>query len=162
MRPSSQESPLRRSLFTWLLFTLHSSQSKMDYEKQGTDFLEKFGVKMRNVFLGRDFYFDGDNAMRDIWQVEFTKPGQPEVKPFKLKFGQSIVNSGKGKGPSAYDVLACLTKYDPGIFDDFCSDFGYDIDSRRAKKTYKAVVKEWQKVSNFFKPSELEQLQEIQ
>lgn len=133
----------------------------MDYKKQGTDFLEKFGIRMLNTFLNHDFYFDGDNEKRDIWQVKFTKPGQPEVKPFKVRFGQSIVTSGKGKGPSAYDVLACLTKFNPGTFDNFCSEFGYDIDSRKAKKTYKAVVKEWQKVSNFFKPSELEQLQQI-
>lgn len=64
--------------------------------------------------------------------------------------------------PSAYDVLACLTKYDPGTFENFCSEFGYDTDSRKAEKTYKAVVDEWKNIQALFTDSEIEQLQEIQ
>lgn len=43
--------------------------------------------------------------------------------------------------PTEYDVLACLTKNEVGTFENFCSEFGYDTDSRTAKKTYKAVLK---------------------
>lgn len=64
--------------------------------------------------------------------------------------------------PSAYDVIACLTKYDPFSFENFCSDFGYDTDSRSAERTYKAVKKEWNQVSKFFTPQEIEEMQEIQ
>lgn len=63
--------------------------------------------------------------------------------------------------PTAYDVLACLTKYDPNTFEDFCSEFGYDTDSKKAEKTYNAVVKEWQMVCALFTDAEIEQLQEI-
>ena len=38
------------------------------------------------------------------------------------RFGQSIANAGQT--PRAYDILTCLTKYDPGTFENFCSDFG--------------------------------------
>lgn len=65
------------------------------------------------------------------------------------------------KHPTAYDILACLTKYDPGTFENFCGDFGYDTDSRSAVKVYKAVRKEWNNVSKLFTESEIEQLQEI-
>lgn len=65
------------------------------------------------------------------------------------------------KHPTAYDVLACIQKYDPGTFENFCSDFGYDTDSRSAVKFYKAVRKEWNNVSKLFTESEIEQLQEI-
>lgn len=68
----------------------------------------------------------------------------------------------KGTAPTAYDVLACITKYNPGEFEDFCADYGYDTDSRKAKKVYKAVVKEWLKVSAMFNAEELEQLAEVQ
>lgn len=74
---------------------------------------------------------------------------------------QSFIKLIKGTLPTAYDILACLTKYDPGTFEDFCDNFGYDRDSRSAKKTYKAVVKEWNNVSKLFNDSEIELLQEI-
>lgn len=64
--------------------------------------------------------------------------------------------------PNAYDVLSCITKYDPGTFEDFCSDFGYDEDSRSAEKTYNAVCEEWENISLLFTYEEIEQLQEIQ
>lgn len=70
----------------------------------------------------------------------------------------------KGKKPvkvQAYDVLACITKSDPGTFDDFCSEFGYDTDSRKAEQVYYAVVKEWRNVERFFTTDELTELQEI-
>lgn len=63
--------------------------------------------------------------------------------------------------PSAYDVLACITKNDPGDFEDFCSNFGYETDSRKAKKVFKRVKEEWKKVKGFFSIPELEQLNEI-
>ena len=52
--------------------------------------------------------------------------------------------------PSAYDVLVCLTKYDPGTFKDFCADFGYSDDSIKALETYRAVQEEWQEVRRMF------------
>lgn len=64
--------------------------------------------------------------------------------------------------PNSYDVLACLTKYDPMDFENFCSEFGYDTDSRSAKKTYKAVVKEFAMVQAIWNDEEIEQLSEIQ
>ena len=48
------------------------------------------------------------------------------------------------KLPHIYDVLACVQKVDPGTFEDFCADFGYDTDSRKALATYEAVKKEYE------------------
>ncbi len=64
--------------------------------------------------------------------------------------------------PTAYDVLACLTKYNPGSFENFCSEFGYDTDSRKAEKTYNAVKEEYMNVCSLFNDTEIEALQEIQ
>ena len=63
--------------------------------------------------------------------------------------------------PSSYDVLACLTKYDPGSFEDFCADYGYDTDSRKAEKVYSGVINEWHNVSMLFNDAEIEKLAEI-
>lgn len=67
----------------------------------------------------------------------------------------------KDPNPVAYDILSCIQKYDPGTFENFCSDYGYDNDSRRAEQTYHAVVKEWSKVQRFFTADELAELQEV-
>jgi len=64
--------------------------------------------------------------------------------------------------PTAYSVLACLTKYDPETFENFCSEFGYDEDSRKALKIYEAVKDEYLNLCSLFNEKELELLMEIQ
>ena len=97
---------------------------------------------------------------------------QPEFKKnlifhIKKESGFTFLNNGESdvihypKAPTAYDILACLTKYDPGTFEDFCSEFGCDTDSRNAERTYKAVVKEWEAVNRLFTDEEIEELTEI-
>ena len=66
------------------------------------------------------------------------------------------------KPPTSYDVLACLTKYDVGEFDDFCDEFGYDTDSKTADRVYEAVKEEWLNVCRIWNDSEIEELCEIQ
>lgn len=102
------------------------------------------------------FHFQGDTTQRYIFNVKFSRNG----KSFSLKFGQSI--AAGSNPPSEYGVLACIQKYDVGSFSDFCDCFGYDDDSRKALKIYKAVCAEYKKVSGFFTPDELEILAEIQ
>lgn len=68
----------------------------------------------------------------------------------------------KRSEPTTYDVLTCLQKHDVGTFEDFCDEFGYDTDSRKAEKTYQAVCEEYKNVCIIWKEAELEQLQEIQ
>jgi len=76
-----------------------------------------------------------------------------------------VIKEQKPTTPTAYDVLACLTKYDVGGFDDFCNDFGYNegklSDYPKVMKIYNAVKNEYLQLSAMFMPSELEELQEI-
>jgi hypothetical protein len=70
----------------------------------------------------------------------------------------------KGRGrfePTPYDVLAIVTKSDPGSFEDFCGDYGYDTDSQKAESVYFAIQKEWSKVRRFFTADEITELQDI-
>ena len=64
--------------------------------------------------------------------------------------------------PTPYDVLSCLTKYDPESFGDFCAAYGYDTDSIKAHKTYEAVKNEYQMVCMLWSEEEMEELIEIQ
>jgi hypothetical protein len=63
--------------------------------------------------------------------------------------------------PTAYSILAAITKYDPGTLEDFCNEFGYDTDSRKAEKTYNAVKNEYQNVAMLFNDTEMQELAEI-
>lgn len=85
-------------------------------------------------------------------------------KPSELKKAMKhkrILEDKSYLPPSAYDILACLTKYDPGTFKNFCAEYGYDTDSIKAQKVYFAVQNEWDGVRKLFNPEQLEQLAEI-
>jgi len=131
-----------------------------DYNKQASELLKSINVKFVSKFIKYDYHFADDKERRDIYKCTF-KRGK---NSFSLMFGQSI-NESTGEGgnaPESYDVLLCIQKYDVGSFINFCNEFGYNEDSRKAEKIYKAVCKEFEKVSKFFTNEEIEQLQEIQ
>jgi hypothetical protein len=127
-----------------------------EYEVKATSFLKQTETTFKAKFFKHDYYFTGDKDQRDIYKITLrNKNGS-----YTFTFGQSIVNTGKQ--PSAYSVLACLTKYDVGTFHDFRSDFGCNTDSRSDLKTYKAVVKEYENLKRLFTDKELELMSEIQ
>lgn len=64
--------------------------------------------------------------------------------------------------PTAYDVLACLTKHDCGSFDDFCAEYGYSNDSIRALKTYLACGDEYSNLRRIFTSEQIEELRSIE
>jgi hypothetical protein len=131
----------------------------MDYEKQGSDFLVKHRMAMAVKFLRHDRYFPDDTESRDIFRITLVRG----VKKYPITFGQSIANStGDGSHlPTAYDLLACVTKSDSGSFEDWCSEFGNDSDSRKAERLWNLVTKDWRAVQAFFTEDELSELQEI-
>ena len=83
------------------------------------------------------------------------------VGQYTFTFGASLQATWDNEEPSCYDVLACIEKYDPGSFDYFCDNYGYDTDSRKAEKVYKSVQKEYVNVYRLFYDV-MSQLQEIQ
>ena len=109
------------------------------------------GIHVRGGFL-RGIWWDAPWADRKKHRTEFDL--LRAAVAWKKKTGFSPL-------PTAYDLLACLQKYDPGTFRDFCSEFSYSDDSIRALETYRAVQDEFEKVRRFFTSSELERLQEI-
>lgn len=159
--------------------------TKSMYELQAEKFLADTSTEMKTRFLGHFPYFPDDKEARDVYEITLTRAGK---KPYVFRFGQSLVKSNtlsrkqeierlfdQGKidrfemnrrlsglqvAPTAYNVLACITKYDPGIFEDFCDEFGYDYDSVQDREVYFAVQKEWSNVQRLF-GDVLEQLRRI-
>jgi hypothetical protein len=127
-----------------------------EYTKQADDFLKETGATIKIKFKKYGKHFDDDKQSRNIYRINLKRDG----KSYNFDFGQSIDSTEKNEAPTSYDILSCLQKYDVGSFEDFCSDFGYDNDSRKAKKTYHAVLKEFQGVNYLFS-NVIEKLAEI-
>lgn len=138
-----------------------------EYEKQANDWAGKWGVTMTASKLGHFTHWEEDTDTRDVYEITLSRDTGGGVSlQMRLKFGQNLVNSRydqtysagpywrdverkangwpkhPGKAPTLYDVIACIQKYDVGTFEDFCGEFGYDTDSRRALSTFLAVQAE--------------------
>lgn len=122
------------------------------------------------------FGFDFSTSINDSWKHHDSsfrmKKGLPYnmnldsffqaylQHPNKTDFAGYTIQKAQ-KAPTLYDVLACLTKYAPGSFEEFCSGYGYDIDSIKAHKTWEAVTTEYAEVHRMFADC-LDELAEIQ
>ena len=124
-----------------------------DYNKIAEDFATKHNIKLTIISSEYCKHFVNDTEKRTIFKLKLSR----NKKSFTFKYGQSIAQGSEE--PNMYDVLACLTKYDPDTFENFCSDFGYDYYD--GKKVYKLVCKEWENVDKLFGDI-IEELQEIQ
>lgn len=67
-----------------------------------------------------------------------------------------------GRKPNAYDILTCLEKHDPETHQDFCDNFGYDVDSIRGLEIYEKVKDQYQQLAMMFSDDELDLMAEIQ
>ncbi len=89
----------------------------------------------------------------ESFQVTFTDSIANYKKQFKKTFSGTEYRI-KPKNPTEYDILACLTKYDPLDFEDFISEYGYTFNSEREyikiKNLYFDVKDEYNNVYNLF------------
>lgn len=117
-------------------------------------------MKLTKKLLRCDYYFDGDKEVRNIYRVTITNRGRQA----SFKFGDSIANTQNGGTLDDYSVLACVkgdyyyTKERFPTFEDFASEFGYDVDSRQQEKLYKRCLKQAEKLHRVFTPEEIEKL----
>lgn len=117
----------------------------MDYQKQANDFAKKHGVTLK-VIGEPEYrpYFLDDKEERFVFKLQLSRKG----KRHTFTFGQSIASGSEE--PDMYSVLAAIEKNDPEDFEWFCSNYGYDTDSRKAEKIYKAVCREYAAVQRLF------------
>lgn len=68
-----------------------------------------------------------------------------------VTYSMGSVHSGEPKLSNVIDSLAmdCSSVEDASNFEDWCSIFGYDTDSRRAESTYRAILAEREKLRLF-------------
>ena len=140
-----------------------------DYEQQAMDFLKDTNTVMKIERI--DHRTDG-GCMNTGSHFDYEITLKRNSKNWKFQFCDSIDAYRKNELPSAYDILACLQKYEVEYdFHDFCNEFGYDeytennygriTINTQAKKIHKAVLKEYEKVMLLFEDV-IDELAEIQ
>lgn len=106
--------------------------------------------KFEHNFINSDLYIS-KNFKNDIFKLCYTKFG----------YDTTIESITPPTPPTTYDVLSCLTYSDPGTFEDFCLELGYNNDSIKDLELYKRVVKEYQQVLTIFSDQEIEEIQDF-
>lgn len=158
-----------------------------EYDRQAQNWLEKTDSRLEIAFDHTGRYFDDDEETRDIYRVTLTR-GRAS---YTFTFGQSVAYSAPFVGawpinrgryfydnhctigdtgykcnpdraqPSAYSILACLESHNPGTFEEFCAECGYDTDSRKAEKTWRACVEQYLRLDSMYSREELDAIGEI-
>ena len=131
-----------------------------EYVKQAKDFLKSCNATMKITQIGYEATKNwNENVYRNTYRATIKTP----LGTMWVKFWDSVYNTEKGIGPTEYDILACLEKYDVGTFEDFVDEFGYESDKLRcAKRIYKAVTREYNDICRCFTPEQIEAMREIQ
>lgn len=162
---------------TGLVLNAFGAEIKKEYLRNGKHFADD--TINRDIYKitlkrgRREFSFDfGQSVFKSAYYQDktiegrtYTTDGSARTGNFKVLNPEYLKNYCflvKGTEPTDYDVVACLEKYDVGSFEDFCREFGYDEDSKKAEKIYIAVVKEYDNMCKLFSDEELEVLREIQ
>ena len=136
------------------MLNLTKKTANNEYEEQALEFCRKYGVTIKaeegvrpdKTFGGLDYH------------VMILRNG----KQWSFWFTDSIANKEKHKNPTAYDVLACLEKYEVADnLQGFCAEFGYTEEDKESKRIWKAVQKEYKNVIRIFGDC-LDELCEIQ
>ena len=109
-----------------------------------------------------------DSENMDHWKCvlrlangPMTAKSGPSKRAMTVYFSMGYGHNGKA--PKVADVLDCLSSDASGFenarsFEDWCSEYGYDTDSRKAEKIFKTVEHQAKRLSNFLGPDAYQQL----
>lgn len=87
----------------------------------------------------------GDNMWHNAYNVTITRNGESMTVNYK----DSVYDYDNKIKPTAYDILACISKYEPGALCDFCDEFGYECDEE-TEELYREVCREYNEVERVF------------
>jgi len=161
--------------------------SSQDIETAVDEFLKSIDVTVATVCRGER---NSEGWVHDLWDVSFIRgDGLRGVLDTEFRTGVGHRKASipmpadirrlapnilmrvewekryiKPVAPPAASILSSLI-LDSGIggstFEEFCGDFGYDTDSRKAFDTYMACQKILNKVRALFSPEEIERITDL-
>lgn len=129
------------------------------YISQANEFLEKYSISFSAKLLKNQtcpLWCDGEKHIHGKKYIVTLK--KANGKKFRFGFYNSFNDALTNTDPTPYDVLVCIGKYIPDSFEEFCNEFGYDSDSIKAYKMWKASLSQYKKECEFFTEDELEEL----
>lgn len=135
--------------------------STIQYEEQAETFLSTYGLTFVAEYPTKSHPIPWEHAGME-WAITLGGKRDGNARRVSFPFWNSI-NAGSEE-PSAYDVLACISgdTYCPATFKEFCDEYSYDMDSRKAEAQWKRCKRFAEKLQAFFTAQEIEALQEIQ
>lgn len=118
-----------------------------DYAQEAIEFCESTDTIVTIKYIGQayDPWKCGMNTWHDQYQATITRNGISH----DVTFTQSVAGTRDGIEPNEYDILACLTKFEPGEYWDWCHEYGME-NSKDSWDTWKACCEEWVKVCDLF------------
>ena len=102
------------------------------------EFIAANRIKFSATRTDRNPHMD-DGADMDHWRCVISRSGRRMVLTFSKGFGHN------GAEPELAEVLECLASdaiMADELFESWCASLGYDPDSRKAERTYKACRKQ--------------------
>jgi len=162
----SQRSDLRASAIEFLDNLPERTDAYADLspeESAAAEFLDRFDITFSLVAKGKQCppWCDKKSHTHGIcYDITFTKPERDNLE---FPFWDSQHNQQLKLEPTAYSVLACISNdaYCPDKFEDFCSEYGYEEDSRTAEKLFNRCSEFSDQINNFFTAEEIEALSKI-
>lgn len=115
------------------------------------EFIQTAGVTLTAEWADRNPHMD-DSATMDHWKCKLRAGGRCLTVYFSKGIGHH------GAEPTADEVLDCLASDSASIantggFKEWCAEFGYDTDSRKAHRTYKTCERQADKLCALLGPA---------
>lgn len=116
-------------------------------------FIARHGITMTADWADRNPNMDGDPEwarMASHWRCRLVK-SRDRRRQLTVYFSQGPAHASN---PKVDDVLDCLAMDAAAIenassFEDWCSEYGYDTDSRRAERIYNVCRREAKRLKQF-------------
>lgn len=105
------------------------------------DFIARLGITMQCLRAPKNPNM-ADSENMTHWRCTLTRVGHPRTYSVYFSMGSGF----KEREPSAVDVLDSLASDAAGVegasFEDWCANYGYDTDNRKAEKTFNVCRKQ--------------------
>lgn len=127
---------------TTLVIVKSAIQSPPDWDKTGSQAHKhiKYDVELSNA--NGKYFFNFWGSVAEWENVHYS--------------------NGKYRKPTAYDILAGMSGYEPDTdYYEWCKDYGFEP-SHETERIHKAVLAEYRAISKLFTQDQLIQLDEIQ